>query len=405
MTAPLRTPGRRQPQARSLANDARVLAATEALLADTGWGNLSRRAIARSAGTSEQVVRDRTADAADLALLLWRDRLGPLAIERLAAFLAAVTTPHDAPRTAAAHAWAPFVEPDPAWRAIGELLIVAHYHPNVRAAVDADLGASLARWCAAEPDPIRAAQHCFALARALGLVLHGRFAATTAEEFTPLAAEFDAMIQNPGEADPLPDERADHLDHLFPFDTGDAVLDATLRGIFEEVGSVGYDQAVLMRVAERAGTNLGVVYRKFGSKSGVFQAATAAQRRASLDVNLAFRERLTKRHGPGIAEALFIREFLRPGRHLQRTIDLEQLRLAWHDPTLHALTRSETQALVERTAAAHPSAPIGLVRASIQAGRATGTGFVLLADLLPDAWRLPFHVLTIPMYAPATNGS
>jgi hypothetical protein len=397
MEIPLRTPARARPQARSLTNDARVLAAAEAILADTGWGDLSRKAIARRAGTSEQVVRDRAEQASTLLLVAWRRRLGPLAVRRLTAFLDGVGV-GAVEGGARAEAWKPFVEPDAAWRTIAEALIVARYESDVREVIEADLGAALRGWMGANVAPERAAQRAFALARALGLVLHARPVAVTAAEFAPVAAAFAALLVQPASLQPLPEERAEHLDRLMPFDSGDPQQDALMRAMFEEVGTVGYERTVLGRVTRRAGTDLNFVYRKFGSKLGLFQAATAAQRLPSLEANAVYRAALAERYGEGIAEALFIRELLRPGRGLQRTCDLEQLRLSWHDASLAAGVAQETEALVARTRGVNPDAPEGIVRAAIHAGRATGSGLLLLSEMLPHTWSLPFQVVTLPMY-------
>ena len=398
MEHPLRPSANGRVQARSLDNDARVLAATEAILADGGWGDLSRKAIARRAGTSEQVVRDRAPAAADLAVVLWRRRLGPLVRKRLTTFLTALGLHGDALGPARSDAWHPFVEPDEAWRAIGEMLIVAHVDPHVRAVVGDDLGAALAGWCTPSPTPAAAAQRTFALARALGLVLHGRHGGMTAAGFAPMAEAFGPLLRPSHPSGPLPDERAAHLDDFFPFDSDDPAADATLRCIFIEVGTVGYDRTILTRVAKRAGTDLNFIYRRFGSKMALFQAATLAQRQPSMEINANYRARLAQRYGEGVAEALFIRELLRPGRAVQRACDLEQVRLSWHDPTLAAGILAETEALVAKACAAHEGVPEKLVRAAIHGGRATGMGFVLLADMVPAAWQLDFRVITEPMY-------
>ena len=82
---------------------------------------------------------------------------------------------------------------------------------------------------------------------------------------------------------------------------------------------------------------------------------------------------------------------MRPGRDHLRIFALEQLRTGWHDPVLREAVTREYAAFI---AEAHATKP-GFNLAETHLGFAIGGGTLLLCVLYPDAWLLPYDIITV----------
>ncbi|MGA1700176.1 MAG: hypothetical protein ACO4BY_03460 [Candidatus Nanopelagicales bacterium] len=102
-------------------------------------------------------------------------------------------------------------------------------------------------------------------------------------------------------------------------------------------------------------------------------------------------EAVARTQGREVAEAAIIREFMRPGRARLRIFAHAQMRTEWHDPVLReAIVREDTAFVAE----AHATSP-GFNIAEAHVGFAIGGGTLLLCVLSPDAWLLPYDVVTV----------
>jgi AcrR family transcriptional regulator len=399
---------RRPRQARAIAHDQRIRDAAERLLAAEGWGAFSRRAIARHAGTSEQVVRDRVDTAEGFAVTLWRERYGPHAIAELQALLRAHRLLDGEPTRNLPEVWHPFIEPTPTWQATMEILFASNFYEPLRASVDHDLGAALRTWTDPQRDPhsaTLAAQRAFTLIRALGFLTLAPHRQLSNREFDLFAFDYHQHLQHPTPVTPLPELRAEHLDHILPFDSGDPQQNATLQATFEIVSEIGFERATLATIVERAGIDNNYIYRHYPSKTHLFMDATLRQRRISMRLNDAFKTEQAARHGAGLAENLLMREFMRPERHHIHRCELEQWRLSWHHPDLRQAMNEEIREPVAQLTAAYPLIPQSVIRAGVHTGRATGIGAVLFASINPGCEELPYHVITNNFFPTAPSES
>jgi AcrR family transcriptional regulator len=391
-------------QARSIRNDARILAAAEGVLVEQGWSALSIRAVARAGGVSERMVRDRVQDASELAVTLWHERLSDSLTDALLRVLQAfglAPTVGRAP-VPVAGAFTPFLRPAPGLQAAMELLLAERHHPSLAAAVAEAFVPKLCEWIGWSRDHERAsqaAQRAMVIARALGLLAFAGFDDSKPEAFLPFEEELARAFRRPAAPLPLPRVRAAHLDRLFPFETGDAVHDALLEACMRTVGEIGFDRAMLTTIVERAGVDINFAYRHHKRKLDLFTDATRRQRLPSLEMNRAFGRRNVERYGHGVAEALLMREFQRPGREVQRNVDVEQLRLARHDSALRLEVIAEGESLEEQMAVANPQVERSVLRAAVMTGRATGIGVIMLPRFYESVWRLPYRVITEAIYA------
>jgi len=384
-------------QARALANDQLIREASEHLLAQEGWGAFSRRSIARYAGTSEQVVRDRINSADDFAITLWKERYAPHALRQLKALLQAHNLAEGQAPQEVPEIWHPFIEPSTIWQAAMELLLASNFHEPLRASVERDLAASIREWTTPREGhltPTLAAQRAFTLIRAFGLLALAPHRQLAAEQFDLIALDYLEHLKQPAPITPLPDVRAKHLDRILPFDSGDPQQNATLQAAFETVSELGFERATLAEIAERANIDNNYIYRRYPSKTHLFMDATLRQRRASTRLNDGFKVEQAAIYGPGIAENLLMREFMRPERRNIHHCELEQWRLSWHHQDLLKAMNEEALEPISLLAAAHPLIPRNLISAGVHTGRATGIGTVIFATLNPASHDLPFHVVT-----------
>lgn len=392
-------PGEFAPRRRrdALANDELLLDAALDLAATEGWAGMGFPRLSAQTGLSLPPIRARFPDRVALATDLWRQRVaGPFA-ERLQAVVDAVPTPGDAPAgIAAAHeamlaAIEPFTHPDALLLAASELLVMARFEQTLAEAVDESLrefahsafGSHLV-------SSDQAARNAFALAEALGLLLLSRGGLVPDVEVQgPIRAMVAAMAVD---AVPraLPPERAEHLDLDAAFATGDPAWDALLQATLNEVGTRGFDAATLDLIAQASGYSRGIIQNRYASKKAAFLDATQRMLAAAVLLNDDYKRRLGRRYSPGVADAALMREFMDPGRRLVRSISLEQMRMAWHDPEIATAMEAEI-------ARARPPA---VDSGGWSFGLALGQGGGLLADLMPQAWLLPYDVVFVPLHEP-----
>ncbi|MBU6246098.1 MAG: TetR family transcriptional regulator, partial [Actinomycetales bacterium] len=322
----------------------------------------------------------------------------------------------------------PFVRPGEELRAASELLVMSQFDSALQESVQADIGQMVAAWCApAQKQPldrpkgegsqvarvmgqrtaIAAARRTYLVACALGLLFATERAGVAALELAGeaelLMAAFASRLQ-PGA---MPRSRGDHLETSLHFDTGDQPLDALLRATLEEVARVGYDAATTSGIGRAAGYTEGLIFARYPSKVELFADASARQTAKGWRENEAFAKRINERCAPGMADAVLMREIMRPDLRHVRAASLEHLRLARHDDRLREVLWGELDKLVADEQAADPDWERGTSAAHLHMSVALGLGVTALPLLAPDAWQLPFQHVTIPLSDPsiAIDGS
>lgn len=374
----------------------RVLgAASVRVAAEEGWGEFTFARVAREAGTSRRPLQDRYADRSELAATTWTDAAEPvlrgLLLELLASAGLLETSPDPDRFTSVLDA---LVHPVEEVRAAVEFLIVAQFDEDLRSAVDRTLGAQITRWCTPAPGALAredAARRAFILSAALGLVLVARRPGVGAVDVHRLGGVFLAALATEVEPGRVPDVEAPHIDAPVPFDTGDPVRDRLLQAALDEVGEQGYDAATVDAIAHRARSSQGALFARYPTKVALFLDASRRQAALALRANEEWMSRIEADWGRGVAEAAFIRESQRPGRHRLRVITLEQMRTGWHEPTVREAVTREYAAFIAEELAARP----GFNVSEAHAGLAIGGGTLLLCILYPDAWLLPYDIVTV----------
>jgi len=308
-----------------------------------------------------------------------------------------------------------FVRPGTELRAASELLVMSQFDSALAESVQAEVGEVVATWCSpkrknrrrrtheevneiearGQQSAVAAARRTFLVATALGLLFATERAGVSAldlfGEAELLMAALAVRIQ-PGS---MPSSRGGHLETSLHFDTGDAALDALLQATLEEVARVGYDAATTSGIGRAAGRSEGLIFARYPSKVEMFADASARQTAKGWRENEAFAHRINETHAPGMADAVLMREIMRPDLRHVRAASLEHLRLARHDDRLREVLWSELDKLVADELSRDPNWERGSSAAHLHMSVALGLGVTVLPLLAPDAWQLPFHHVTI----------
>ena len=388
VSRPRRTPS-------SLAKDRAILDAAELVLDRDGWAALQFARVAADAGVSVQALRTRYVDRLGLAQALWRERCGPALVDAMGTLVAASSGSTSDLNAALGS----FARPSPQLKGAVELIVVSTYEPALRTVVADTCELSLRPWLV----PVRggltrtvAARRAFMFALGLGLVILSYTTATAPVDLSGEAGRLAPAFGSDIAPARLPALKADHLDQPAVFGTGDPAWDALLQATLDQVGTVGFDRATVTGIAHAAGYTEGFLFARYPTKRDLFLDATARMIEPATLLNQAMSDDLAQRYSWGIADAVMIREFMRPGRERIRTIVLEQYRLASHQPDVQAAVEEGSAPSAVLAASSMVDDP-AQVPARTLVERSLGIGAPLLAVIDPEAWSLPFDVVTVPL--------
>lgn len=389
--------GRARPS-HALRNDDAIRDAATTVIARSGWDAATIAGIADAAGVTHGALYGRHANKAELGAALWRETLLPALREQLAEAIDAGLRSDDVDRFG--DAMRRFVAPDDATRAALELVLAAPFDRTLGSPIIRDARRALA---ATSTPGLRLPPQDAARALAVGLHALG-YVLTADSAFFDDADDRDALaalhaaIRTPAWPMDLPEIRADYI-AASPFDTGDPRVDGLLAATVRCVGEVGYHDASVARICRTAGVSQGFLFNRYPTKFDLFRAAIELQRSAAMRDTDAFIAEVAATHGNGIAEAVAWREHQRPEFREQRTIVLESLRLARHDERMRdVIDDSLAEAAASRLGNARGPRRAALL-GHMRRDYAVGIGLVIVGNVLPDAWKLPFDAVTIGLNA------
>lgn len=371
-------------------NDERILDAALELLAEQGWNGFSVQGVAVRSGLSRRPVLDRFPDREALAASVWGHRVSAALVDALSATAAAADV---ATLRGTSAALEPFLRPEPALAAAAELLVVRQYEPRVRTALDRSLAQWFTTTLGTGPRP-EAARRAYLVMLALGLLLAWPGPRSDVPGIDPILREVCAALAARRAPSRQPSRNARHLDDPHPIDTGDPAVDHLLRATLDQLGREGFDRATTARIARAAGVSEGFLFARYRTKLELVDDATRRSAAVAAARNEQFMARLEREHSAGMAEAVFLREIMRPGRELQRSTNLEQRRLVRHHPVLQAYVDQEFRALADAVRGTSRRWDEAAFRARYHVAVSVGFGAILLAQLHPESWRLPYDVVT-----------
>ena len=401
MPAPSVTRSARPPQQRVLRNHERLVDAAVEAADEDGWAGLNFANVAARAGLSRRPLQDRFSDSSHLAAAAWTERADPALRGALADVLTAGGLLGGEPNVNdLIAAMEVLAHPDAELRASAELMLVSQFDLVLRAAVRDGLGSQIEAWCTPEPKQLTradAARRAYLISLGLGLLLAGHRPGIGGIDLRHEIRLLATALAVPAKPIALPRARARHLDEPTPFDTGDVTLDALLQAVLDQVGADGFDGASVERIVAAAGSSQGALFGRYETKLDLLIDATRRQQAISMRTNHEYIQRIAASHGAGVADAVTLREFQRPGRELPRAHLMEQLRISWHEGTLLLAQEEELEAF------AHGEFIVGVVRTRkqvpgyVHVGYALGLGATALPVLFPACWTLPYDVVTIPL--------
>ena len=397
-------------QGRAILNDERILDAAVRLADQEGWPGLLIARVADAAGLSRRTVSDRVPDRQALATWVWSRRLAPVVIDALGRLVQAMSPDSAAgsPSVDAqllGQAMDAFTEPDEPMRAVAELLIVATFDPLLHLAVHDTVGTALAQWLTPTPGLVSdadAARRGYVIATALGCLLEARrqegVRVDLTAEWEQLCAGLTAPDADRALESPVPEVHFEHWDGAFDFATGDPSLDRLLEATRNEIGHKGYDAATIDSIVAASGRTKGLLFGHYPSKKQLFNDVTDRYTKGMYDLNEHAWAQMLQTMTPAIAEAVLLREFMRPGRKHLWVFALEQYRLAWHDPDMRqAVAASMADAIANRVAT-DPTRSREQWQATLFVAAAQGVGTMLLGSCYDQAWTLPYQVMTVPLH-------
>lgn len=377
-------------------NDIAIGDAAIAAVATLGWDRTTLARVANDAGLTEGAMYVRYPDKLAFGAALWTESVGPALSARIDAVLRAAVDHPDAP--ALSEALQPFLAPDAVLLAGLDLLHAAQFEPVLRDRVIADTAAALTAWCTSRRGHTRvdAARAAAAANLAFGLALvSARPWAAEAGE-TQLLARFQHALAHPVAPGTLPKDRATHLD-AYHFTVDDERIRQAFEATLHEIGTVGYAHATIARICRAGDVSAGYLYKRYANKLELFTAAVDAMMRGSVDLNAAFAARLAEQYGVGIAEAVHWREFQRPKLARNRALELEANRLARYDDAMRAIRDATDTAIMEEFLAAGAKSDRAVRLGYMHTEMALGLGVILVANILPEVWRLPYDCVTVPL--------
>lgn len=377
-------------------NDSRIRDMAATILAEDGLGELSLGRVARELGVSHSVMTKRYDELDDLLCDLWV-HVGLPQIDRLLEWIFDQVRWIGDRDPASASAIEPAIFRRTHEKMIMlELLALAPTRPKLRTIVREAFGERLGGTL--RDDPVVAVQVVFLLALVVGVQAELRTTSANQELLATVLSQVVTAMSEPGEAVALPEVDASHMAR-YDFDTGDERKDRILASCLENVSRRGLTGTTTKAIARDAGVSEGLLFSMFESKTDVFFEATALQSRLGYKANLDFGMAMTERYGPGIGNAILIREWLSPVLDRYRAAVLEEIRITWHDADLwRRISNVRQELLGDSRLTGTKTSPTPIEKAAQVVALALPIGIYVVGEVLPGAAGLPFSVVTLPVF-------
>lgn len=376
--------------------DDRVLGAAVELLAEEGYSALAFTRISERAGLSRRPVHDRYANRGDIALDIWNQVASGALIAALQSLYDSYEGA-DASREHFVEQMQNFFSPSEELHCALEILVVSQF--------DLCLSTAISESAVRDFEPLihrgsndaelrKATKRAYVTAFALGLALTSRMPASEPIDIGFDAGRlFDSLLLD-AEQLPMPDVEGSLFAQPIPIETGDVQLDALLTAALDEIALQGFEKATTVRIARAAGCSEGFLFSRFNSKRELFVDAVRRKSTARLQRNNELLSKVASTHGQPTADALLIRESMRPEAARRRSLNLEHLRVGMHDADMRRAQSESLEKFVRdvREQDADWARLMTLSRARFS--YAVGMGVSAVPLLMPSAWDLPFDVTT-----------
>ena len=327
------TPGGRRTRAeRVLENDRLLRAALEEIIVETGWSSATFTGIAKRAGLTVGAVYARAESLPELGNDLWSHSYGTFLDESIDQLIAAAASGDPAEIERFAASWD---GQQANVSVLVELLIASLFDDELAEGVGASASAMLSARClpTGPDDAHRAAVAtlvtCFFLGRALALRSTGALPPLTGEQTAVLASYWAAPHADIDRSEVVP------LDFLRHADDVDPAVHHLDRCVIDVLGRVGYRRCTIARIARAAGVTKGTISTRYGNKARFISDAASRTLLTPLEVWSQYAP-IVASHGPLVARALFLADFLRAEHRSAWLVNLELAHAALWVPELAA---------------------------------------------------------------------
>ncbi len=376
--------------------DLRLRQAAREILATEGWSALAFTRIADTAGLSRRPVHDRYSDRWAVVLDLWNSESADVLLGGLESLFSSVEGPH-ASSDAFQAQLDQFVHPTFELRAAIEVLVMSQFHPRLQQAIHESCKNRIQSLCMAGSDVVstrQAARRAYLVSIVLGLLLGWRIYEGDDFDLRQQSQRVFMALQTELEPADLPEIDAAHFDGNIVLDVEEPALHSLMLAAIEEIGTYGFDAAATLRIAKRAGCSEGFLFSRYSSKLALFVDIIRRNTEFRLHQNNQLLESIAQKHCQGIADAVFIREAMQPGRGHRRALTLEHFRVSMNDESMRRQTIEALERFVSEMRAANPEWAEKMTPTRVRMAHTVGIGVVALPLIIPGAWRLPFDVVT-----------
>lgn len=305
-------------------NDQRLRHALERIIVETGWSSVTFTGVAKRAGLTVGALYARAENTSELGNNLWADSIEEFFATSIDQLLSGIDRGDIEEIRAFATDWDRKIDKV---SVVVELLVASLFDDELNEGVGQSVRRLLAARCQPESadDAHRAAVATLMLSFFLGRAL----ALRTARTLPPLTEQQFTVFSQYAAAPPArlgPQPRPEL--HFLREPTGSEIDPTPLdHSVIEVLGRVGWRRSTVARIARAAGISKGSLFSHFDTKAQLVAEAASRTVLTQLEVWSQY-EPVVKEHGPLVARAMFLAEFLRPEHRDMWRINLELAHIA-----------------------------------------------------------------------------
>lgn len=325
----------RRRSSRAEENDRRLRAALIEIIGESGWDSVSAAKVAARIGLTATAVRSRAESIAELGNDLWEHIVGPCFVAAVDGLIEAIRTGERERIATALGSWA---SPSPELAVAVPLVIAAMFDDELAEVVGVEATRTIQRYVDAD-DPALAAADVSMISVALSLLLGYReperdlvelYAAFPSRLYSGL--DVDGASSSAGQPIVLPKLEPEPVWTRVP-DSEDPYDIAMLLATIDVLSQQGYAKATVARITRRARLSAGAIRTRYPDKAHLVAHAASSVLLTPVEMESMFR-RLVAEQPLAIAQAVWVRELLRPVHRGAWRVWLDLALRARHDPVL-----------------------------------------------------------------------
>jgi AcrR family transcriptional regulator len=376
-------------------NDKLIVEAATELLSEGGFESVTLNKVAVKAGLSFTALRGRFDSLEELLIYVW-DEIGiPHFLKPLDAcvdyYISGQAVKSDVLDTYLKN----FDQLSDHSKAALELLLGSVTHSELRTRIQESSAPYFSTIAGRKLDYL--ARYVFFASTIVGVLALSRVLKIPRKSIIRSMHEVGLALATPGAKISIPVVNAKHLQ-----DYALKIEDDFERNVFTAmldcVSEKGFAKTTTKDIALAAAMSEGRIFGKFSSKLEIFLKAMEAQTDAAFDSNLEAMRIWLEKYGLSVANAILIREYLKPEVDRQRALQLEAMRLSWHVPEIRAQRQSDLKQVLKKQLENGLSAAADEVESEIILQQAIPMGLLIVALFNDSSYKLPHTVATSQIF-------